>query len=231
MYPLSYTYSDLIVLYGNEFTKGTYADHTYSTIETINPTTYFTHTPKTKTMASCSNYFWFGSAGAIHKGLDLLLHFFEKHPELNLHICGDLSREDRFYNYTKAKLLESPNIHYHGFVDVNSDRFKELMDAGVFSILPSCSEGIATSVLTTMANGGMIPIVTKNSGIDIHDYGILIEELTLPAIEKAIAASQKLSLEEINRRSAKIISHARQNFTIENFSENLKKILIKYLDK
>lgn len=229
MYPLSYVFSDLIILYGNEFTKETYSHHTYSPIELISPTSYFTHEPKPKIKPSDKNYFWFGSAGAIHKGLDIVLQFFFNHPELDLHICGDVKRENAFYEFYKLKISESANIHYYGFVDIASARFKQLMDIGAFSIFPSCSEGIATSVLTTMSNGGMIPIVTRNTGISIRDYGILIEEISPMGVEKAIAESQKLSLEEINRRSENIVAYAKQNYTIENFSKNLKKILNKHI--
>ncbi len=44
-----------------------------------------------------------------------------------------------------------------------------------FSIFPSCSEGQSGSVLTTMSLG-LIPIVTKEVGIDVFDKGFLIND-------------------------------------------------------
>lgn len=230
IYPLSYIYSDLIILYGNEFTLNTYRDHTFSPIELITPTTHFGHTPQSNTKSN-SDYIWFGSAGVIHKGLDLLLEYFTKNTHLNLHICGDVKREHRFYESYRDTITGSSNIKYHGFVDFSSPLFMELMTTGTFTILPSCSEGIATSVLTTMANGGMIPIVTKNSGIDLNDYGVEIEELSPNGIKKAIEVSQQLAPEEILRRSNRIVSYTLSNYTIEKFSKNMKYILSKYLEK
>jgi len=174
---------------------------------------------------------WFGSKGAIHKGLDLVLDFFLKNPDLNLHICGELQKESRFYEIYRKRILSSPNIRMYGFVDIMSEDFKKIMKLGVFSILPSCSEANATSVLTTMANGGMIPIVTRNTGIDIHDYGILIEELSPEGIEKSIHFSQTLSLEQVNNRSEKIFNYCQTNYTIENFKRNLRKILTTHTEK
>lgn len=231
IYPLSYVYSDLIILYGNEFTKNTYRDYTYSPIETISPTTYFSVPSKDLQKKTNTDYLWFGSAGAIHKGLDLLLDYFINHPHLNLHICGDLVHEARFYKMLDEKIRSRPNIRYYGFVDIMSKKFANLMELCTFSVLPSCSEGIATSVLTTMSNGGMIPIVTLNAGIDLHDYGILIEEVSLHGIGEAIEKSQQLSIEEITKRSGKIFTFSKENYTIENFSINLMNILTKYLNQ
>lgn len=231
VYPLSYVFSDLIILYGNQFTKSTYLDHTYSPIELINPTSYFNSYRLDRKFFTKENYIWFGSAGAIHKGLDILLDFFEKRSDLTLHICGELKSEKRFFNAYRRQLHELSNIKYHGFVDVKSDIFKNLMETCTFTILPSCSEGTATSVITTMANGGLIPIVTRNAGIDISDYGIFINEITLAGVTDAIDRSQKLTHKEIQNRSNQILCVAQECYTIENFSRNLKSILIKYLNK
>jgi galactitol-specific phosphotransferase system IIB component len=231
VYPLSYVFSDLIILYGNEFTKRTYLEHTYSPIETIGPTSYFNHFQLEKKAMAKENYLWFGSAGVIHKGLDLLIDFFEKRPDLSLHICGDVEKEVKFHNAYARHLYKLPNIKYHGFLDVMSNRFRSLMETCAFAILPSCSEGIATSVVTTMANGGLIPIVTRNTGIDHNGCGISIDEISLEGIEQAIIKSQELTLEEIKIRSNQIQEHALENFSIDNFKKKLTNILINHLDK
>ncbi len=228
-YPLSYTYADLILLYGNDFTKSTYLNQTFSPIETISPTAFFIYNPKPKDPINLKNYFWFGSAGAIHKGLDLLIEYFSKHNDLHLHICGDISQERNFFIYFNQVISDTPNIHYYGFVDVNSEYFKELMELGTFSILPSCSEGIATSVLTTMLNGGMIPVVPKSAGIDLEDFGVLIDEISSDGIGRAISITQKMTIKEVQTRSNKVLSYSRQNFTLDNFKSNLKNILVRHL--
>lgn len=231
MHPISYSYSDLIVLYGNEQTRSTFAGVTDSPVENVTPTTHHVHSPGVKTEKSASHFVWFGSAGAVHKGLDLLLPVFATRPKLHLHVCGDLEREKSFYEYFAKTLNSSPNIHYHGFVDVNSDKFKTIMDQVAFCVLPSCSEGIATSVLTTMANGGTIPIVSRQAGIDLVDHGILLEDLTVDGIEAALAAASKMTVDEINARSRYIWSFCRDNYTLEKFAGRLQNILERYLKK
>ncbi len=61
------------------------------------------------------HFLWFGSVGAVHKGLDWLLEIFAHHPDLHLHICGQVEREKDFYSVYEHELKNLPNIHYHGW--------------------------------------------------------------------------------------------------------------------
>ena len=70
------------------------------------------------------HFLWFGSSGMIHKGLDLLLDIFSKREEIHLHICGPLEGNQSFNKLFTMSYLK-PNIHYHGFVSINSTLFKE----------------------------------------------------------------------------------------------------------
>lgn len=145
-----------------------------------------------------NHFVWFGSSGAIHKGLDLCLDVVNTRNDVVLHVCGNVTQEIDFFTFYKKLLLEHPNIKYYGFVDVNSQTMLELMRTVSFAILPSCSEGCATSVLTCMA-WGCIPVVTEQSGITFHG-SIRIKGNTVEAISETIdqclrmADSQRLAI-------------------------------------
>jgi glycosyltransferase involved in cell wall biosynthesis len=118
------------------------------------------------------HFVWFGSSGAIHKGLDLLIDVFNEIPYLTLHICG-LSKKEKYLLKNK-----SDNIIDHGLVDVQSEVFlNEIVNKCAFAILPSCSEAMSTGIITCMRHG-IIPIVSLDTGLDIHDFGFCMSSYT-----------------------------------------------------
>ncbi len=146
---------------------------------------------------------YFASYGLLHKGLDLAVEAFREFPKWTLHVCGYTQRENEF-----MKSLNLPkNVIVHGFIDIESSIFQELSENCGYVILPSSSEGIATSVLTAMGRGTMIPVVTKECGIDIDDFGILIDDLNIDSVKKAIIQCEMISYDElmINSTSLSVI--------------------------
>ena len=97
-----------------------------------------------------------------------------------------------------------------------------------FNILPSCSEGMSGSVATGM-HSGLIPMVSKETGINIGESGILFESNNLDAIEEKIVETSKMSTEWIRKKSSESFIYAKNNFTIENFSEDFENALNKIL--
>ena len=142
-----------------------------------------------------------------------------------MHICGDLEVEKAFYSHYKPIIDSSANITHHGFVDVASESFKTILKGCVFVVFPSASEGNSPSVLTCMANGGLIPIVTKNADIDLSGYGICIEDLNVNAVKKAAEQSQVLSIEDIKSQSNKIVEETARVNSFEYFKGDFKQKL------
>jgi len=99
---------------------------------------------------SNKNFLWFGSSGLIHKGLDLLLDYFSNNEEITLHICGPITNEKDFVEAYKKELFNTKNIINHDFVDIESEKFTNILMSCSFVIFPSCSEGGAPSVLTAI---------------------------------------------------------------------------------
>ncbi|RNI15806.1 glycosyltransferase family 1 protein [Methanohalophilus sp. RSK] len=170
------------------------------------------------------NFIWFGSSGLIHKGLDLVLEYFHQHPNLHLHVCGPIDNEPRFKNLYYRELYESPNIHTHGFVNLKSELFLSLMRKSLFAIFPSCSEGESGSVVNLMAQG-MIPIVTKNAGIKIKDFGYLIPSIDIDSIDETINKVLYENENDLMAKSYKCFKNTRRTHSIESYSCQLKSAL------
>lgn len=224
MWSCSTTMSDALVVIGNEWTKSTYAAFTKTPIFSVNATALINKkiiTINRDIAQSRRNFLWFGSAGLIHKGLDLCLEYFAEHPECHLHICGPM--EDDFFLIFKNTLAQ-PNIHFHGFVDVQSNLFVEIVSQCSFAILPTCSEGQATALLTAMG-GGLIPISTIYSGIDVQKYGYLIPTLDVDGLAETINTTVNLSEEEIVAKSKIAQDIIRQGHTLDAFKARLQSVL------
>lgn len=224
---LQQTVADWIIVHGDDFAKSTYRNFN---IDSVLAPVFIHHSisrSDSDWLISKSNYLWFGSSGALHKGLDLLIDAFKKLPQYSLHICGNLEIETEFYDYYKDDFKRYPNIFYHGFVKVTSVQYAELLRNCAFSIFPSASEGNCPSVLTCMANGGLIPVVTKNADINIENYGVEIFGFQETDILDAIERSQQLSLEELKSQSSTIVAKVTEYHSFDGFQKDFKQKLIK----
>ena len=218
---MSTSMSDAIIVIGNKWTKSTYTKYTNSPIFSVNATALTNENTslinrdieKTKTC-----FLWFGSHGLVHKGLDLCLEYFTNNSNLSLHICGPM--EDDFKEVFE-KMLQKDNIFYHGFVNVKSKKFIDIVSQCSFSILPSCSEGQATALLTTMG-AGIIPIATKYCGVDIESLGYLISGLNVSAIDRVVEKTLSLNNDTIFNLSTKNQRHISTLHAVRSFKKALK---------
>lgn len=225
---------DGIIALGNEQCAETYRKHYDGKIYGL-PAPYFQTVDPDKVLASRHKsanrkYLWFGSSGLIHKGLDLCLEFFKTRPDLTLHICGNIYSETQFVKAYNQELFELPNIIVHGFVDVGSEMFAEILGTCSFVIFPSCSEGGSPSVLTAIGNGALIPIITKESSVSTGNE-IWIEDFTVAAISKSVEYSQLLSQEKILELQLLNLNHVKKINSTSKYYENLKVIIKELLNR
>ena len=122
---------------------------------------------------SRKKFLCFAGDGFICKGVDQLVEAFTEMPDLDLHLCGPDS-EPGFFDVLGAQIRQSQNIWYEGFVKVGSATFEKLLQECSFVLFASSSEGCATSVATVM-KGGMVPILSKEVGIHIGEFGFRLE--------------------------------------------------------
>jgi hypothetical protein len=224
-WPLQHEFSDWILLHGSKFAKSTYSSKNISCIHA--PVFIYPYAQKTDEdwVHAGQHYLWFGMGGFIHKGLDLVIDSFKSLNNCTLHICGLIESEIQFFDHYKSVLDSSVNIIYHGFVDVQSTAFQDILKKCAFIIFPSASEGNSPSVITCMANGGLIPIVTENADVDLNGYGIHIENLSVNAVTQAVEKSQKLSLDDLKKQSEIIAKETNQLNSFDYFRIDFKQKL------
>lgn len=164
------------------------------------------------------SFLYFGGNGNISKGLDLAIEAITG-TDLQLYICSPFEKE---YN---PKL--PPNIHWIGFTKVGSKEFNELTEKCGYVILPSCSEGCATSVTTCMRRG-LVPIVTKETGVDVGNFGYLIDTCIIDEIRKQLVEISNTHPWEFARRSLDSFKES-EKYTQDNFIRTFNEALCKIL--
>jgi hypothetical protein len=189
--------SNLILLHGNNLTKNTYPKIYHDKIFNIPnyPFPFLINNKKFEKENKQSFLFVGSSLGQIHKGLDLLLEVFLELQEFNLYILGKIEKENELLSIYSKRIAESKNIFLEGWITPNSSTFKNLITKCGFVIHPSCSEGMSGGVINCMASG-LIPVISKYSGIDVQDCGFIVEN-EIENIKKQIIEISKLKLETL----------------------------------
>ncbi len=224
------TLVDSIIALGNEVVAESYRKEFSGPVYTVPASFYrildgFSILSKKKIADAKNTFLWFGSVGHIHKGLDLLLDYFCEQDHLELHVCGHISGEEGFESVYYEQLYKRSNIHTHGFVDITSPLFRELMESCMFVISPSCSEGGSPAVLTAMGNGGLIPVIHRFCSLDMNDYVVELDDFTGEALEKAISIALSKNEGELREMSQACYEEVTKVHSIENFYRKMGKTL------
>lgn len=176
------------------------------------------------------SFVYFASYGQVHKGLDLLLDVFAQNDfPCELYICGCVLAEKEFCNCYNQELFSTNNIHTIGFVDVGGDKFWEIMKKSTYVLMPSCSEGIAGSVLTCMS-AGIIPIVSKECGFE-DDEVINLPDCELTTIHDHIIEYSMKSNEWIEEKAQQVKQIADTKYSKENFTKIFERSLKSVIDQ
>ena len=226
-------FADHVIVYGNQYVLDQYLKHDsrkdrYSLL----PAFYFdchkpdiAHKDWNKVRHSIC---WFGSLGLIHKGLDICIDLALAHPEITLHICGASKREKEFWDYYGPMIKGKANIINHGFINIESQEFVDIMSECAFVVHPSISEGGAPSVLNVVANAGLIPVCSKACGLDLPEDGsVIVEDVTYEAFESAILDVMNLPVDELKEMATNACRYVREHYTLDNYRANMSKILQK----
>ncbi|HEY1038435.1 MAG TPA: glycosyltransferase, partial [Bacteroidia bacterium] len=177
--------ADALVVVGNQWTAHTY-EGLNDKVFTV-PVPYICKPEELELKPEATKSFvWFAGPGAVHKGLDLVIEAVVQSAEdVMLHICGNLKNESAFLNCYQSELLKTNRIRIWGMIGPDSTHMQEICSGSAFVLFPSCSEGTASSVITCMAKG-LIPVVTKESGIDLPDFGLEISDGSVNEVARAI---------------------------------------------
>ena len=227
---LGIEYADCATIVGNQFgiSTFTYANKPIYRIPVSSSVTFPWIVEKD--FDACRRTFlWIGSSGMVHKGLDLVLEAFTDLKDCELHICGPVQDETDFAKAYSKELYSTANIKTHGWIDVAGPEFAALTKQCAAVVYPSCSEGTAGSVVTCL-HSGLIPIVSRESGVDIGDFGILFRKNTTEEIKEMINVVAGLSTDELRSRSKKAWEFAQDNHTREKFAKMYRQIVGKLLN-
>lgn len=217
--------ADCATMLGNEYTERTYKYSGKPIYRLSVPTCIeYTWNNKKSYVEKKRNYIWFGSSGLVHKGLDIVLEAFKQMPEYQLYVCGPIVEDEGFVHCYKEMLFNTPNIHLEGWVDVTSDKFNEIINNCIGIVYPSCAEGQAGSVVTCM-RAGLIPIVSKESGVDVYDFGMLLQECSIEEIKKSVSRISGLKTGIIKEMSLKAWKYANKTHSKENYVSNFQKAI------
>jgi glycosyltransferase involved in cell wall biosynthesis len=215
-------HADCATMIGNKFTADTYAFANKKIYSTPLPCAYEYPFPEDKDFdASRKNFLWFGGAGAVHKGLDLVLEAFAQMPEYNLTVFGKSTTDEKFMEAYRKELTETPNIKAMGYVNFDDGSFEKTRYETNALVYPSCSEGTSGSAVMSL-HGGVLPIVSYESGLDTEDFGTLLKENTVEAIMQAVHELANLPTEELKRRARAGWEFARKNHSRENFTNKYR---------
>ena len=211
--------AEAIVCLGNESLRKTYGR--FPSVRHLNnaafPVRDGNHTRK-YFAAARRNFLFFAGGGNVHKGLDLLLEVFSR-VDAHLWICQLLMPE--FARTYRRELEELANIHYVGWVPVRSPEFRALVERCAYTILPSCSEGCAGSVVECMHHG-LIPVVSRESFVETSDYGITLRDCSIETIAQTVEELSQRPTGWLEEMSQQTLRAAESEFSESAFRGNLK---------
>jgi hypothetical protein len=228
---LGIEHADCATTTGNEFTIATFAYANKSFYRLPIPVAVSLPWPVDKDFETCRDTFlWFSSGGLVHKGLDLALEAWAGMPEYRLIVCCPIERETPFARAFHKELYETPNIETIGWVDVTSGAFQEITRRCVGLVYTSCSEGGGACAITTM-HAGLIPIVTRETSVDIHDFGFLIKSACVEEIRNTVRQVAALPASELAERSRKAWEHATSTHTRKTFAREYRRVITQILSQ
>jgi glycosyltransferase involved in cell wall biosynthesis len=177
------------------------------------------------------HFLWLGSAGMVHKGLDLVLELFASLPDFHLTVCGPVERERTFEAAFERELYRTSNIETVGWVDVASSAFTALARRTLGLVYPSCSEGQNGGTVTCL-HAGLIPVVTRETGVDVDPgFGVVLadaEPETRRLVVFGLAGRPAAELEAMARRGW---TWAREHHTRESFATGYRRAIVEIIER
>jgi hypothetical protein len=228
---LGIEHADCATVYGNRFTQDTFSYAGKSMYHVPLSIPFLYPWPEAKDFGVCRRRFmWLGSGGLVHKGLDLVLEAFAGMPEFHLTVCGPVSNEKDFEQAYGRELYSLPNIKTAGWVDIASPQFIDMMRTCVGLVYPSCSEGGGGSALAALG-GGLIPILSYESSVDVHDFGVILTSSSVSEIRKVVTALASLPAAELHTMARKGWEYARENHSRDCFAREWRRVVSAILEE
>ncbi len=220
--------TDYIFSVGNDYANDTlrrYGKDLYKIYLSTAP--HLTFTRQALVAKRKDHWLFFAGDGNFKKGLDLVFEAFAKIPRVHLYVCTTL--EPAFRRHYQPLIKQTPNIHLEPTMRMGGARFNQLTDRCGFTILPSATEGTPTS-LTSCLRRGLIPVVTREAGLDIGDFGFLLPSVAIDDLAGSIKDIAGVTDADFRRR---IIAAYRNSFhyTQQAFEASFSAALLDVLQR
>lgn len=174
------------------------------------------------------HFLWFGAAGWVHKGLDLVTEAFLQEPGLELEVCGVGTGESSFWEVYGSEIKKTKNITLRGWVDPLGKEFQEMVASSCAVVYPSAAEGCSGAIVQCLHHG-LVPLVTEISGLEVHEIWPALQgsddrQLILAIRERCHEVSE-MSEKELEEWSRFFWQYAHQNHTRDAYSQSLSKVI------
>lgn len=211
--------ADHCLLQGNAYTRGSYAPEVQAkTILIPVSGAVDGRLPAARSEPPKGRHvLWHFGIGAVHKGLDLAVEVFLRNPTWTLEVVSQACYEPDFLAIYGDLIRTRGNIRLHGFQFPSSRRFQEIVASCVAFLGTSCSEGTSTACITCLQHG-LVPVVTRDCGLDLDGFGITIENDSVEAIEQAVGRVLGLEADELARQGRLARLHAETSFSRRAFA-------------
>jgi glycosyltransferase involved in cell wall biosynthesis len=211
---------DAVFLIGNAVTLATYAGFRLPPVHLLPNSGYHDIVPTEPGLRRATRFAFLGSAGQVHKGLDLVLELFAAEPGLELVVCSTYAKEPDFVRSYRRELSRTPNIHAAGFVDVRSPAFRTLQSQCGAMLLPSCSEG-QSGTATIALSYGLPCILSRECGLDDPEI-TLLPDCSLDTLQRTVRAWAAQTPEELQARARGARQLLERRYTAAHFAAAIR---------
>jgi glycosyltransferase involved in cell wall biosynthesis len=181
--------------------------------------------PRAKDFEACRRSFVApGTRGLVHQGLDRTLEAFAALPDHRVTVYAPVHRERQFQEAYRHELRETPNIHTARWHGLGHQRFGELAQKAVGLVFPSSAEGQAQEVIAGMA-AGLIPIVTREAGVDVDGFGVVLSSSSPAEVSKAVRDLSALPVARLGEMAEGAWRCARSRHAPDAVARRLDEIL------
>jgi glycosyltransferase involved in cell wall biosynthesis len=219
--------ADSVLLMGNRHTLATYSESCHHKIQLLAPSGSVLKfaTDAIDSTSADDGFLWYGGPGAVHKGLDLVYEVFLSRPHLPLTAVGPATQEAEMIEVYGSRLRVRGNVTIHGDLLPSSDAFSSLLRRCNTFVMPSCSEGMSTSVLTCL-QAGLFPIVSRDCGVTLPaGCGIYLETCAIDEIGGAVDRVVNTPRSTLDATRRQLRSWARKRFSRHAFRDRWRNCL------
>lgn len=142
----------------------------------------------------------------LRKGFDIIADIFStlhaKGTEFHLDIIGKCTTPHYEQKLESIQKTLGAKMTFHGWIKSDSIEYKQVLNSNDFIIHPAIEEGQAGTVLEAISQG-LIPIISKETGVDFSPLGFITPEigggLNTSIIDYACALSETEKLDLQNK--------------------------------